>query len=197
MKYKAGIVAAVVLLAIAAGMALALLVSENSAEKSVESRGKGAAASPSWEAGRLLTDAPTPTPILATVPPNPSTPPPFTAEGPPAEWLDGKYRVLFTMTADSCGEHIPPQEHDLLVGRSGPNVRIEDTFTGWILEGPGGADGSFRVEVSTPLVPGSQRMSRQVMVGKAESGRISGDYFAYPAIRDCAVQMRFEGSKIS
>ncbi|MER3396522.1 MAG: hypothetical protein C4318_06470 [Acidimicrobiia bacterium] len=187
----------VVVAAVAVGTTAAMLISRSPRLPDSEPSPEITLPTPVAGSGFLITDAPTPTPVLQTIPPNPATPAPFTAKPPPASWLEGRYRVLFRIKADSCGEHISPQEHELVVTIIEAGVRVEDTFTNSILEGPGGEDGSFRVESSVPMVPGSRRALRQVMVGKGTPGSISGDYFVYPAIRDCAVQLTFEGPKIS
>lgn len=197
MEKRAGLIAAVVLSAVALGAVAAQVVSRAPGESSKQQMVESAAPTPMAGSGQLVTDAADPTPILPTIPPNPATPPPLGGEGPAAPWLEGRYRVRFTMKADSCGEHVSPREHELVVRRLESWVRIEDTFTGSVLEGPATQDGAFRVESSNPLVPGSRREFRQVMTGKASPDGISGDYFVYPAIRDCAVQLGFEGPKVS
>lgn len=199
MKRSAGLVVAVVLSAIGVGAVVALVLTRAPGESGGE-RGSSAASplpTPVAGSGQLLTDAPSPTPILPTIPHTPATPAPYAGEGSPAVWIEGRYRVIFSIKADSCGQWVQPQEHDLVVTRGESSIRVEDTFTGSVLEGPAGADGSFRVESSTPLMPGSRRALRQIMTGRASPDGVAGDYFVYPAIRDCSVQLGFEGRKVS
>ncbi len=193
------VLATVVAAALASGAGIALVV-ENRETDGVPSETRESdapVAVPIEGSGRTVTDAPSPTPILSTISPIPESPKPFDARPDPPDWVGGRYRVRFEMKADSCGEYVPSQEHDLVVSRDGENLRVEDTYTGYVMVGPAAEDGTFRVEFSHALVSGSSLEARQVMTGKFTREGLAGDFFAYPPGRGCAVQLVFSGPKVS
>ncbi len=195
MAVLAGVLAAAVVTG--AGIAVVLGNPQTERVPSETRQSEAPVAVPIEGSGRTVTDAPSPSPVLSTISPIPESPKPFDAQPDPPDWVEGRYRVRFEMKADSCGEYVPSQDHDLLVARDGTNLRVEDTYTGYVMVGPAAEDGTFRVEFSRALVPGSPLEARQVMTGKFTREGLTGDFFAYPPGRGCAVQLSFSGPKVS